>query len=96
MGSLKTIKDEMEKSIRAMEEKREFYRKLTEAEIIEKADSLNWKFICQCTPLDIVAKLAKDYADDISWDIICRRDLPKDFIDEFQKEILRTLYKKYR
>lgn len=96
MRTLKTIKEDIQKSIQELQKNREFYSKLIENEIIDRADFLDWKYISEYTSLEVIAKLVKNFSDDINWNIICKRDLTKEFIDEFYKEIIKTLYIKYR
>lgn len=50
-----------------------YFTKLTESEIRENADYLDWNYISRYSSLYIIKNLEKDYSDDINWSVISGR-----------------------
>lgn len=65
------------------------YYKLTEDEIREKADSLNWDYISQCSPIfKFSDEFFQDYSSELDWDdIIERKEHKEDFIYKFYDKL---------
>ena len=70
-------------------ERNRFYSALTEQDIRENADSLNWKYISKYAALELISKLAEDFSDDIVWGTISTRKLPENFKCKFEDKLLK-------
>ncbi len=67
-----------------------YFSELSEEEIREKADYIDWDNVSSYSPLEIIANLEKDFSDDIKWINVSRRkDITESFKTEFSHKILK-------